>query len=147
MNQIKKKIFSIIYLISIAKILTIYSIIKEQDLSNSIFFSFYNMQNNFIYQNISNENKSFIYLIYSNSGICSNHFNTIDPTIKKEKEEEKKENKIFKDLFEIKEISKLNNSNLNNIQNSTHLIPLKKIDIYCIGTNNSKLMVIKSKDN
>ena len=131
----------------ICNIIKINSIIKEQDLSNSILFLFYNMQNNFIFQDISNENKSFIYLTYSNSGICSNHFNMIDHTIKKEKEEEKKENKIFKDLFEIKEISKLNNSNLNNIQNITHLIPLKDNDIYCIGTNNSKLMIIKLKDN
>ena len=41
----------------------------------------------------------------------------------------------------------MNNSNLNNIQNITHLIPLKDNDIYCIGTNNSKLMIIKLKDN
>ena len=47
----------------------------------------------------------------------------------------------------LKNISNFDNNKLGNIQNITNLKVLRKNDLFCIGTNNSKLMIIKLKDN
>ena len=49
------------------------SVLNEQDLSDSIPFLFYNMQNNLFFLDISNDIKSLLYLTYSNVGICCNN--------------------------------------------------------------------------
>ena len=54
---------------------------------------------------------------------------------------------MLADLFKVKNISNFNNSNINNIQNITHISPLRNNDIICLGTNNSKLLIIKLKNN
>ena len=120
---------------NICKIIKISTFLKEQDLSNSLIFSFYNLENNLIIPEISNNNKSFINLYYNNNGL---DYNKIKLNI-----EDNNPNKIF----EIQSITNFDNSNINNIQNITNLCPLNKNDIYCVGTNNSKLMIIKLKDD
>ena len=119
----------------ICKIIKISTFLKEQDLSNSFLFSFYNLENNLIIPELSNNNKSFINLYYDNNGL---HYNKIKLNI---------ENKNPNKIFEVQGISNFDNSNINNIQNITNLSPLNKNDIYCAGTNNSKLMIIKLKDD
>ena len=119
----------------ICKMIKISSLLHEFDLSNSLLFLFYNLQNNFVLPDISNDNKSFIYLSYANNGLSFNKLNLIINEANLDK------------IFESKNISSFNNSNINNIQNITNLVILRKYDIFCIGTNNSKLMIIKLKDN
>ena len=109
-------------------------------------FIFFNLQNNLFFLDIYKDIKTFLYLTYSNAGVCCNSINIAKPTEIKN-DENKKEQIIFESLIEINEISKLTNSNLNNIQNITFLNFIQKNDILCIGTNNSKLMIVKLKDN
>ena len=130
----------------ICNLIKIKTIWNEQDLSDSILFIFFNLQNNLFFSDIYKDIKTFLYLTYSNAGVCCNSINIAKPTEIKN-DENKKEQIIFESLIEINEISKLTNSNLNNIQNITFLNFIQKNDILCIGTNNSKLMIVKLKDN
>ena len=116
------------------RMIKISELLKEQNLSNSNLFLFYNLQNNFIIPEISNNNKSFIYFTYTNSGLSIKKIN-LNLDLKKGL------------IFDINNISTLNNDKLNNLQNITHFGMIKKNEIFCIGTNNSTAMIIKLKDN
>ena len=117
----------------ICQMIKITSLLKEQELSNSFLFIFYNLQNNFIFPDLSKDNKSFIYLSYTNNGLCCDslklNFDEIDK------------------IFTLNNISNFKNENLENIQNITHLSIIKENELFCIGTNKSKLLIVKLKDN
>ena len=117
----------------ICKMIKLSSIMKEEYFWNS--FIFVNIQNNIILSDKSNYNKSFIYLSYTNNGLRCDKINL------------KIDDANLDEMLQIKNLSNFNNYNLANIQNITHLSMLKKNDIFCVGTNNSKLMIIKLKDN
>jgi len=87
---------------------------KEEYFLNS--FIFVNIQNNIILSDESNDNKSFIYLSYTNNGLRCDKINL------------KIDYANLDEMLQIKNVSNFNNNNLANIQNITHLSMLKKND-------------------
>ena len=103
-------------------------IIKKEYFINS--FKFFNLENYIILPDEYHDNKSFICLSYSNNGLCCDKINL------------KIDYDNLDEILDISHFSNFDNNKLGNIQNITNLKVLRKNDLFCIGTNNSKLMII-----
>ena len=102
------------------------------------FYLYYNFGNIYIdYIDEENPDISFLALANSSNGLyCSKWKLILQDILKKDKEFFKKENSVM-----------FNNDKIADIQNLTCIKSLEKSSIYCFGTNNSKLKIIKLKDN
>ena len=98
----------------------------------------YNFGNIYIdYIDEENPHISFLALSNSSNGLYCSKWNLIlQDILKKDKEFFKKENSVM-----------FNNEKIADIQNLTCIKSLEKSSIYCFGTKNSKLKIIKLKDN
>jgi hypothetical protein len=106
------------------------------------FFISYNLGNiSMDYINTNNPAQDMPFLVFSNSDnglYCSKWIYSFENIIKTHKKEE---------ILKRNKSNVFNNDNLADIQNISCLKILKNGEIYCLGTNNAKLKIVKLKDD
>jgi len=124
----------------IQKNLSFGSIFDKKEYINEFYLS-YNLGNIYIdyIDEVDKENPGISFLVLSNNNkglYCSKWKICSDDILDKDKNIAEKKKKVI-----------FNNENIADIQNLTCIKSLVKTSIYCFGTNNSKLKIIKLKDN